>query len=163
VTDAEILDLYERSLDDVYRYASRLCAGDRHQTDELVHETYASLVAHVRRHPLASIDSGWLMVTCRHRFLDGLRREHRRAKWESAAFVAPQSLPEADRATAALASVPADQRSALILRYVDDLPVPEVARAMGRSVHATESLLARGRVSLKDAVVRHEEADRGRS
>jgi RNA polymerase sigma-70 factor, ECF subfamily len=162
VTDAEILDLYERSFDDVYRYASRLCAGDRHQTDELVHETYASLIAHVRRHPQASIDSGWLIVACRHRFLDGLRSQRRRAKWESMAFVATPSLPETDRATAALASVPEDQRLALILRYVDDLPVPEVARSMGRSVHATESLLARGRLSLKVAVVRQEEADRGR-
>jgi RNA polymerase sigma-70 factor (ECF subfamily) len=33
----------------------------------------------------------------------------------------------------------------LSLRYLDDLTVPEVADALGRSVHATESLLARAR------------------
>ena len=34
---------------------------------------------------------------------------------------------------------------ALALRYVEDLEVAEVASAMGRSVRATESLLARAR------------------
>jgi DNA-directed RNA polymerase specialized sigma24 family protein len=36
-----------------------------------------------------------------------------------------------------------------VLKYVDDLPVADVARELGRSVHATESLLARGRASLR--------------
>jgi RNA polymerase sigma-70 factor (ECF subfamily) len=37
----------------------------------------------------------------------------------------------------------------LVLRYFDDLAVPDVARALGKSVHATESLLARGRDGLR--------------
>ena len=36
----------------------------------------------------------------------------------------------------------------LALRYVDDLSVEEIATAMGRSVHATESLLVRARRAL---------------
>ena len=37
------------------------------------------------------------------------------------------------------------QRAALTLRYVDDLPVGDVARLLGRSVHATETLLVRAK------------------
>jgi RNA polymerase sigma-70 factor (ECF subfamily) len=37
------------------------------------------------------------------------------------------------------------QRAALVLRHLDGYSVPEVAAALGRSVEATESLLARGR------------------
>jgi len=40
---------------------------------------------------------------------------------------------------------------ALILRYVDDLEVREVAELMGSSVRATESLLVRARASLADS------------
>ena len=36
----------------------------------------------------------------------------------------------------------------LAFRYVDDLSVEEIATAMGRSVHATESLLVRARRAL---------------
>ena len=41
------------------------------------------------------------------------------------------------------------QRAALVLRYVDDLSVAEVAESLGLTVHATESLLARARGELR--------------
>ena len=40
-------------------------------------------------------------------------------------------------------------RAALTLRYVDDLPVPEVASVLGRTVHATEALLVRARAAFR--------------
>ena len=49
----------------------------------------------------------------------------------------------------ALGKLPASQRLAVTLRYLDDLSVPEIATATGKSVHAVESLLARGRTSLR--------------
>ena len=35
------------------------------------------------------------------------------------------------------------------LRYVDGLPVPEVAELLGRTVHATEALLVRARAAFR--------------
>ena len=46
---------------------------------------------------------------------------------------------------------------ALTLRYLDGLPVPEVAAHLGRSVHATETLLVRARAALRRV---YEEEDR---
>jgi RNA polymerase sigma-70 factor (ECF subfamily) len=40
-------------------------------------------------------------------------------------------------------------RAALTLRYMDDLPVPEVADLLGRTVHATEALLVRARSAFR--------------
>ena len=54
-----------------------------------------------------------------------------------------------EQAVALLRGLPGDQRTALALRYVEDLAVAEVASAMGRSVRATESLLARARQALR--------------
>ena len=60
--------------------------------------------------------------------------------------------------TDALGQLPADYRVALVLRYVDELSVPDVARELGRSVHATESLLVRARAALR-AVMSNEVHD----
>ena len=40
-------------------------------------------------------------------------------------------------------------RAALTLRYVDGLPVAEVADLLGRTVHATEALLVRARAAFR--------------
>jgi RNA polymerase sigma-70 factor, ECF subfamily len=49
------------------------------------------------------------------------------------------------RASDVLGALGDHHRSALTLRYVDGLPVPEVADLLGRTVHATEALLVRAR------------------
>ena len=54
-----------------------------------------------------------------------------------------------ERTARALTAMPEAQRQALVLRYLDRLAVPEIAVALGRSPHAVESLLARGRISFK--------------
>jgi RNA polymerase sigma factor (sigma-70 family) len=51
----------------------------------------------------------------------------------------------------AVRRLPAAQRAAITLRYIDDLPVREVAALLGRSEGAVESLLSRGRETLRRA------------
>jgi RNA polymerase sigma-70 factor (ECF subfamily) len=152
MNDQDVVELYERTIDAVYRYASRLCGHDRSAAEELVQDTYLQVVQLVRTGSPLVVDGGWLIVTCRSRFLDRLRSQRRREVREDAVVRSLPSVPaepESSSATDRLAALPADQRTALVLRYVDDLPVPEVARLLGRSVHATESLLARGRAGLR--------------
>lgn len=64
---------------------------------------------------------------------------------------APESLrSEIDpEMVAALRVLPSRQRSALWLRYVDDLAVSDVARIMGCSETAAKQLLLRGRDALR--------------
>jgi RNA polymerase sigma-70 factor (ECF subfamily) len=57
----------------------------------------------------------------------------------------------------ALAVLPSLQRAALVLHYMDDLSVRDVARVIGKSEAATASLLARGRDAFRKA---YAEADR---
>jgi RNA polymerase sigma-70 factor (ECF subfamily) len=154
LSDVEFLEFYERSVGQVYRYATRLVAGDRLRAEDLVQETYLTLVRQIRAGRREAVDVGWAITTCRSRFLDQLRRievEERstRRSWEP-----PPTVSEAGAATEALASLPALQRAAMVLRYVDDLPVTEVARLIGRSVHSAESLLSRGRDALRLAYQR---------
>ena len=152
MTDDDVLALYERSVDAVYRYATRLTGGDRSWADELVQETFLQLVRVVRDDGGAEVDVGWLIVTCRHRFIDQLRQQRRRRARELAVVGSASDAPTHGRAVAALDRLPADQRLVLVLKYVDEMTVAEVARELGRSVHATESLLARARTALRAAV-----------
>lgn len=149
------LALYDRSVDDVHRYASRLTGGDRSRAEELVQETYLGVLRRLRAGDDLDLSTGYLIAACRSRFLDDLKAADRRHRRELRAALGarPSAGDPADRvgrtATDALAVLPPDQRAALVLRYVDDLAVPDVARHLGRSIHATESLLARARTALR--------------
>jgi len=152
MTDDQLRALYERTLVDVHRYASKLCAGDRARTEELVQDTYLALVRHARSHSTEELGIGWLMVTCRHRFIDDERSLQRRRHRENVVAMqrpATAELPDDSGVLGAMAALPVQQRTALVLRYVDDLPVDEVARSIGKSVRATESLLVRARTALR--------------
>ena len=151
LTDADVMAYYERTCDEVYRYASRLAGGDRSRAEDLVQETFLTLVRQVRAGRTEPVDVGWAIATCRSRFLDQLRRDGSADRATGRAFErAPSTAPDVGAAEA-LARVPEEQRAALVLRYVDDLSVAAVARAIGRTVHATESLLARARDSFRNA------------
>ncbi len=100
----------------------------------------------------------WILGIARHKLVDHFRREERAERNLTLAFQArvPDEVTEWSAATreevlGALGSVAATQRAALILRYLDGMSVEEVAAALGRSIHATESLLARGRDSFRRA------------
>ncbi len=157
VTDeASLVACYDQSVAHVYRYASRLTGNDRARTDDLVQDVYLGLVRSTREGGPTSVGLGWLCTSARHRFLDRLRgeaREERRLRL----IVSPvdeSPIELAEVAVSGLAELPDRERVALVLRYLDDLSVPEVAEAMGLSVHATESLLARARRRMRNQEVR---------
>ena len=54
-------------------------------------------------------------------------------------------------ARATLAELGAANRTALTLRYLDGLSIPEMARELGRSRHATEALVVRARAAFRRA------------
>ncbi len=152
----DLLELYDETLPVVYGYLLSRC---RHveTAEELTSETWLAAAASTGQ-PLTP---AWILGVARHKLLDHWRRQdrERRRLAELAAPLAagrgaqdpwPDELDHL-RAEAVLAALPADHRAALTFRYVDDLPVSEVARLVGRSEHGAESLLARARRSFKAA------------
>jgi RNA polymerase sigma-70 factor (ECF subfamily) len=57
----------------------------------------------------------------------------------------------------ALTNLSDDYRKALLARYIDDRPVTEISKLIGRTYKATESLLSRARAALREAVEHLEE------
>jgi RNA polymerase sigma-70 factor, ECF subfamily len=114
----------------------------------------------VRRLPPPVPTTGWLIGIARHKLVDHWRaaeREQRGLRAFPADIAAEPDLaddPWDERLDALLARQILDRqtgvhRAALTLRYLDGLAVPEVARALGRTVHATEALLGRARAAFR--------------
>ena len=55
-----------------------------------------------------------------------------------------------DRVMTALDRLPATQRAALLLAYVDGLSVREIGKELGKSEKAIESILSRGRAGFRN-------------
>jgi RNA polymerase sigma-70 factor (ECF subfamily) len=148
---------YAEALPCVYGYFFMRCGAEQAIAEDLTQETFMAAVAELNRGRPVTAPLPWIVGIARHKLIDHLRRQRRAGwslvPWEDALqVVAPMEeneLIESGRALAALAAVPSPQREALALRHLDGLSVPEVARALGRSVEATESLLARGRVRFR--------------
>ena len=92
----------------------------------------------------------------RHKLVDHWRRLEREQRSLAAAEELASDVDDpwdawldAEAAQAALAQLPVMQRAALTLRYLDGLPVASVAEHLGRSLHATETLLVRSRSALR--------------
>jgi RNA polymerase sigma-70 factor, ECF subfamily len=58
---------------------------------------------------------------------------------------------------AAVAALPHDQGDAILMRFLGDMPLKEIGAAMGRTEGAIKSLLHRGLVNLRRALVQQEE------
>jgi RNA polymerase sigma-70 factor (ECF subfamily) len=163
-TDDDVHVIYDRTAAELYRYASRLTGGNRQQTQDLVQDTYLHLLQRVRdgRIDAKDVEIGWLVQSCRQRSLEQIRsqrRRHRREQRAGGLRIVSSDAPDADDGvTTALASLTPEHRTALVLRYVDDLPVRDIARTLGRSVRATESLLVRARAALRDSAATSQEA-----
>jgi RNA polymerase sigma-70 factor (ECF subfamily) len=154
-SEDELVACYDATVTDLFRYACRL-VGDRAAAEDLVSDAYLALLRAAQDGSVDAVTIGWLITVVRRRHLDRLRstaREERRLRLVQApgGGAAPVDPGEISAKVAALSD---RERTAITLRYVDDLPVADVADEMGISVHAAESLLARARSRIRDAEVR---------
>jgi RNA polymerase sigma-70 factor (ECF subfamily) len=146
---------YDASLPRVYGYLYSRCGGDRDVAEDLTQETFVEAVR-ARRYVDRGEPLAWLIGIARHKLVDHFRRLERRERrfLRLVASQPPQPLwmeggGEKDRLAVALDRLPPAQRAAMVLRYMDDLPVRQVAQAMARTESAVESLLSRGRDALR--------------
>ncbi|WP_300007857.1 sigma-70 family RNA polymerase sigma factor [Pseudonocardia sp.] len=149
-----LLDLYDAALPQVYGYLLARC-GRRVLAEDLTSETFLAAAAACRRHPPPAMSTGWLIGIARHKLVDHWRAAEREERGlRSVGEPDPADDPWDAHLDALLARDVLDaqtgtHRAVLTLRYLDGLPVPEVARCMGRTVHATEALLTRARSAFR--------------
>lgn len=150
-----LLGLYESALPEVYGYLLARC-GDRVLAEELTSETFLGAVAACRKESAPEVSTGWLIGVARHKLADHWRRK---AREERGLRLVHDEHPEVEdpwderldalRARQVLESLGAHHQAVLTLRYVDGLPVGDVAACLGRTVNATEALLTRAKAAFR--------------
>jgi RNA polymerase sigma-70 factor, ECF subfamily len=150
-----VLAIYRVAVPRVYGYLLPRC-GSAALAEDLTSETFLAAVDASRRGGLTEVSTAWLVGVARHKLVDHWRRLEREQRSLAAAEASAPDVDDpwddwldAEAAYAALAHLPVPQRAALTLRYLDGLPVADVAEHLGRTLHGTETLLARARAALR--------------
>ena len=159
---------YEWSAPRVYGYLVSRC-GSVSLAEELTQQTFVEAIRRPGTFDGRGDSLPWLIGIARHRLAGHFvrldreeRRRLRRVVREVAVHdeeVAWRSHDVREAVMSVLGSLPAMQRAALVFRFFDRLSVREVARQLGRSEGATESLLHRARVNFERAYREGPDAD----
>ena len=167
---AVLLSLYDDAVVEVYGYLYARCRN-RADAEDVTAEVFMGAVDAVRR-GRPDVTTAWLIGIARHKLVDHWRRTEREQRRLRAVADRPDAVADADDpwdahldrmlARDVMERLGAHHRSALTLRYLDGLPVPEVASILERTVHATETLLVRARRAFRDLyeVLEPNEGDR---
>lgn len=145
-------ELYVRHAPEALRLAY-LLTGDRGLAEDLVQDAFVRLTGrffHVR-------SSGAFAAYLRTTIVNLARSHHRRRAVErkfqerssSPDAVDPPDLSDRDRMRSALLMLPIRQRTAVVLRYYDDLSEAQTAEIMKCRQAAVRSLVARGMTTLR--------------
>ncbi|MCU1387677.1 MAG: polymerase subunit sigma-24 [Ilumatobacteraceae bacterium] len=157
-SDSSFAAFYDASVAEVFRYFRKGTGGDRRWAEDLTQDTYTAAVNAYRRGLDDALTMPWLMTVARNKLIDSYRRRSRersklaRIGSQHHAIETTEFELDEHEALELLGHLIPIHRLVLVLRYVDDLSVGEVAEALGRSVHATESLLARARRAVQRAI-----------
>ncbi|HKN98873.1 MAG TPA: sigma-70 family RNA polymerase sigma factor [Pseudonocardiaceae bacterium] len=166
-----LLELYDQALPEVYGYLLSRC-GQRALAEDLTEETFLAALSACRRSAPPQLSVAWLIGVARHKLVDHWRaaaREERGLRVVAGGLAEPED-PWDERLDAIVARQVLDtlgpqHRAVLTLRYLDGLPVADVAKYLDRTLHATEALLVRARSAFRKSYVdHHDESEReGRS
>jgi RNA polymerase sigma-70 factor (ECF subfamily) len=128
--------------------------GDMGQAQDLVHEAFCRALARWSRINRYDEPVLWVRRVAWNLATSGFRRRR-----IAAAFLSrqrpehvPGPVPDRIALRTALAGLPGPQRRAVILHYLVDLPVAEIARQEGVAEGTVKSWLHRGRTALADAL-----------
>jgi RNA polymerase sigma-70 factor (ECF subfamily) len=136
--------------------------GSRADAEDLAHDTLVRALEKKEQVRDPEAMPGWLASIQRTVYLN--ERRTPRARLELLRVPEPGSEPRGDLAAelearglsdemaAALASLPAEWREALLLREVDELSYEEIARAQRCPIGTVRSRLARARAAMLDAL-----------
>jgi RNA polymerase sigma-70 factor, ECF subfamily len=136
--------LYHRHIDRVHRICCRIVM-DSSQVSDCVQEVWLKVFRHLGRFRYERSFAVWLNAVAANTAIDYYRRSKRQGK---PAGIDPMSLESIEaeerpgdrqfedvvirrRIHEALAEISVNQRTAFVLRYFEDMPLPEIAQTLG--------------------------------
>lgn len=151
-------ELLSRHQKPVYDFASRFLGSETEAAD-MAQETFLRLFRAAPTYKPGVSLRAFLLRIAKNLCIDHVRKK-RPVYMETPPEQAHQDTPHAELGrnelalalAAAIRNLPENQRTAVLLRHEAGLAYAEIAEAMNLSVSAVESLLVRGRRTLKQSV-----------
>lgn len=147
-TPDELVSLFS---DEVWRFASAQVKS-REDAEDIVMETFAAAFRNFSRLERADNQAHWLLGVARNKVADTYRKRYRRAEEPLKDDHVATGDTSGVMARQVLADLPESQREVITLKYVNGLSVEEIGRLTHRTPAATNSLLQRGRQTLRAAL-----------
>jgi RNA polymerase sigma-70 factor (ECF subfamily) len=163
----ELVDKYKQPVMNVVYRMIR----DATKAEDLAQNVFVQVYKSAHRYESSAKFSTWLFTIARNLCLNEIRRRSRhpaesldaphpehedqplRQYEDKRNFSPPESLLQgelAQKIEAALAGLPENQRTAILLCRQDELSYEDIAKVLGCSLSATKSLIYRGRETLKE-------------
>lgn len=168
--EGALAELYDALAPWVLGLATRILK-DHAEAEEVLGDVFVQVWGHIHQH---EADRGplvpWVLSIARNRALDALRRRHRwwrkAERWGAAqrleddgavpapdpAEAAVPGWPVHQEVHAALAALPADQRSVVVLAYFEGLSHSEIARRTGQPLGTVKTRLRIAHGKLAEAL-----------
>jgi RNA polymerase sigma factor (sigma-70 family) len=150
---------YQRHVREVLGYMMRR-TGDAEAAADLTAETFAAaIIARRRFRPGVAPAGAWLFAIAHRKLVDYQRRGFAEERARRRLAMERRPLAEEDTAliralgeevTLRWKELPADQRTAIQARVLDERPYPEIASELGTSETAVRMRVSRGLASLRE-------------
>jgi RNA polymerase sigma-70 factor, ECF subfamily len=145
-------EFYATHYDDLARTLS-IALGDRSAAEEAAQEALTRALRRWRHVRALDRPAAWLYVVAMNHVRDGWRRDRREPRWDQELDTTTTD-PSGGVTTAlsvreAITTLPPRQREAVVLRYLADLSLTDVAEAMGCAVGTVKATLHHALGSLR--------------
>jgi len=151
--DQEFAEFFSARFDGARRIAFAMC-GSWSDAEEIAQSAFVKVYARWTKIRIETVDA-YLRTVITRVFLDTKRRGRAREQVvaELPETIAPPDAGPAERLAlrAALMAVPPGQRAVLVLRFVADLSIEQVAATLGCTTGTVKSQTARGLATLRAA------------
>jgi RNA polymerase sigma-70 factor, ECF subfamily len=159
------LELVHATMQSVYRFLKAM-VRDEDVAQDLTQDTFVRAFQSLGSFRAEAQLTTWILTIARNLALNRARRMKLESRWNVATDHALEiadpraaSEPGDRRLMAALAELPLPQREAVVLYYLEDLGVDEVARQTGRPANTIKSDLHRARATLRAVLPGHSETE----
>ena len=154
MTREQFIAIVSDEQESLRRFLLALCGGDRMEAEDIAQEAMIKAYVALDRFMERAKFSTWLFKIAYNTFLDHQRSPKRRevdlekAVQFAGTFSADESFQYQDLYEA-LGTLPAKEKSALLLFYLNGYSVKEISKITGNSQMAVKKQLSRGREKLR--------------
>lgn len=162
-------EFYNRNFEYVYSYVYARTAGNTYDTADIVQDSFTGAFRAMDGFRGQSSERTWIMAIVRNKLFDWYRKQYgNKARFQNEIqAVEPEQMGDFEslynvedavlkhetrnNVFAALSTINPDYRLVLVMKYLDDASVKEIAGVTGKTPKAVDSMLQRARAGFAAA------------